>query len=87
VRTIAQDGAEPLRDALAAHEAWLGGERLAARRRRGLEARLRTLVAGMLAERLLHGAGERLRAEAAEVAAGRWSILHAAERAVEALLP
>jgi len=87
VRTNALFDAQPLFDALAEHEAWLDAEgRLADRRRRGLEARLRSLVGQLLAERLLAGAAEVIEAEAADVRAGRRSVLRAARRAAEALL-
>jgi LAO/AO transport system kinase len=88
VKTRALDDVAPLDEALASHGAWLAGNgRLAERRRRGLAARLRTLVAEMLAERLLAGADELLAREAGEVAAGRRSVSSAASRAVEEILP
>jgi len=87
VGTNALEDAAPLADALDAHAAWLDADdRLAARRRRGLEARLRALVADMIAERLLRGAGPELARQAEEVRAGRHSVLHAAERAMKAIL-
>ncbi len=80
-------GARPLAEALAAHEAWLGAEgRLALRRRRGTEARLRALFAELASERLLAGAEEVLAREAEAVLAGRRSVVRAAERAVAEVL-
>lgn len=87
VKTRALDDVAPLHEALAAHEAWLAGDgRLAERRRHGLAARLRTLVAELLAEKLLAGADDLLARQAAEVAAGRRSVSSAAAHALEEIL-
>jgi LAO/AO transport system kinase len=87
VETVALEGAVPLAEAVAEHEAWLrSGERLEERRRHGLETRLRALVSGLVAERILAGSESVLEGEAVEVAAGRRSILNAARRAVEEIL-
>jgi LAO/AO transport system kinase len=87
VRTRAPKDALPLAEALEAHRRWLGGEgRLAERRRRGLAARLRTLVMGLLAERLVAGKEALLEARAAEALAGRRSLLDAARSTVGEIL-
>ena len=87
VRTVGSRDATPLRDALDRHRAWLEQEgRLKKRRRDGLRRRLQGLVAGMLAERVLAGHETLLDAQAAEVGAGRCSVLAAAARAVEEIL-
>ncbi len=87
VCTEATRDAEPLFSALQRHERWLSEEdRLAVRRRKGMEARLRRLVESILCDRLLAGASNVLAAEADEVSAGRRSVRSAAERAAEAIL-
>ena len=87
VRTNALEGAGVLRAAIAGHARWLGeGDRLAVRRRHGLEARLRLLVGELVAERLLGEAGEMLRNEVEEVDRGQRSVLHAAARVVDRIL-
>jgi LAO/AO transport system kinase len=87
VRTRGLDDAQPLHEALEAHATWLTeGDRLAERRRRGLSARLRSLVSGLLAQRLLGGKEGLLDARASEVAEGRRSLLDAARRTVEEIL-
>ncbi len=71
----------PLHEALQAHADWLARDgRLQERRRRGLEQRLQRLFVSHVADHLLERAGERLRAEAAEVAAGGVSVVKAAAR-------
>jgi len=88
VKTNALDGADALQAALDAHGDWLGAEgRLAARRRAGLARRLRSLVAGLLAERLLAGRDALLAGEAEAVARGERSILGAADRALAEIVP
>jgi len=87
VRTRALDDATPLHEALEAHAAWLAGEdRLRERRRRGLSARLRSLVAGLAAERILAGRDALLAERAAEALSGKRSLLEAARRTVEEIL-
>jgi LAO/AO transport system kinase len=87
VQTNALDGVDPLSKALVSHAEWLDPERLARRRRDGMEKRLRALVADLLAERMLAGAGELLAREAAQAEArAHESVLHAAQRAVESIL-
>jgi len=87
VQTVGTSDAAPLHDALAGHEAWLAqDDRLAKRRRAGLRRRLHGLVADMLAGRMLEGRGALLDERAAEVGAGRCSVLAAAARAVEEIL-
>jgi LAO/AO transport system kinase len=88
VKTRAIEDATPLFEALERHGAWLGeGDRLKARRRAGLEARLRVLVRGLLADRLLHGRDALLEERAKEAASKRRSLLDAARSTVEAILP
>jgi len=88
VRTNALEGADALLEAIDAHAAWLGtDDRLDSRRQHSLEARLRSMVADRIAERMLEGAGEVLAREVAEVRAGKRSLLHAADRALEELVP
>ena len=80
-------GAAPLHEALDAHAKWLlEGDRLAERRRKGLEQRLRTLVSALLAERLLAGQDALLLARADEAASKRRSLLDAARSTVEEIL-
>jgi LAO/AO transport system kinase len=87
VLTCASEAAGPLREALTQHAGWLReGDRLARRRLAGVESRLESLVGRMLAERLVGDAGELLKREAAGVAAGERSVMHAARRAVEEIL-
>ena len=87
VLTNALEGSAALLDAVDRHAAWLAEDaRLAARRLRCLESRLRRLVTELAAERLLAGAGELLDREAEEVRGGVRSVLHAAERVVGELL-
>ncbi|MHC4549565.1 MAG: methylmalonyl Co-A mutase-associated GTPase MeaB [Planctomycetota bacterium] len=87
VLTKALEEAAPLLAAIEAHQAWLQGEgRRAARRRAGLEARLRHHVSRLLSVRMLDGAEQVLADEAADVHAGKSSVLSAAERAVERIL-
>jgi LAO/AO transport system kinase len=87
VRTRATEDVAPLHEALEAHGTWLGeGSRLAERRQKGLEQRLRTLVAGLLAERLLAGRESLLMARALEAASKRRSLLDAARSTVEEIL-
>jgi LAO/AO transport system kinase len=87
VRTRGLEDATPLFDALEAHGKWLAeGGRLAERRRRGLGGRLRALVTGLLAERLLAGRDALLEARAGEAAAKRRSLLDAARSTVEEIL-
>jgi LAO/AO transport system kinase len=86
VQTRATEDAAPLHEALEAHGAWLAGGRLAERRKRGLEQRLRTLVAALLAERLLAGKEALLLARAGEAASKRRSLLDAARSTVEEIL-
>ena len=85
-RTNALEGADALLDAIDAHAAWQSEEdRLEQRRQHSLESRLRTMVGGLVADRILSGAGEVLAREVAEVRAGKRSPLHAAERAAKEL--
>lgn len=87
VKTRATEGAAPLHEALEAHAKWLAeGSRLAERRGKGLERRLRTLVAGLLAERLLAGKDALLEARAEEAASKRRSLLDLARSTVEEIL-
>jgi LAO/AO transport system kinase len=87
VKTRGTEDAVPLHEALEAHAAWLAqGRRLAERRKKGLEQRLRTLVAGLLAERLLAGQEALLLARAGEAAAKSRSLLDAARSTVEEIL-
>ena len=87
VLTCASEAAGPLREELARHAGWLReGDRLARRRLAGLEARLRSLVGQLVAERLVGGADALLKREAAGVAAGERSVMHAARRALEEIL-
>jgi len=87
VSTRGLEDAGPLIGALEAHAAWLAEEdRLASTRLRALRQRLGTLVGELIADRLVGAAGELLAREAGEVAAGRRSLWHAAERAVEEIL-
>jgi LAO/AO transport system kinase len=77
----------PLFEALEQHAKWLAeGQRLAERRRRGLGGRLRALVQGLLAERLLAGRETLLEARAGEAASKRRSLLDAARSTVEEIL-
>lgn len=86
-RTRATEDAGPLHEALEAHAKWLAeGDRLAARRRKGLEQRLKTLVSALLAERLLSGKDAMLLARAGEAASKRRSLLAAARSTVEDIL-
>jgi LAO/AO transport system kinase len=88
VKTRALEDAAPLREALDGHDRWLALEgRLAARRRAGLEDRLRGLVGDLVAERLLARAGPVLAREAEAVRGGSRSILSAARRAASEILP
>jgi putative protein kinase ArgK-like GTPase of G3E family len=87
VKTRATEDAAPLHAALEAHAKWLGEEsRLAERRRKGLEQRLRTLVASLLAERLLAGRDGLLLARSGEAASKQRSLLDAARSTVEEIL-
>lgn len=86
-RTRATGDAAPLFEALEAHAKWLAeGSRLAERRQKGLERRLRTLVADLLAGRLLAGKDALLLSRAGEAAAKRRSLLDAAQSTVEEIL-
>jgi len=87
VKTRALEDAAALFDALEAHATWLAeGARLAERRRKGLEQRLRTLVAALLADRLLAGKDALLAERAEEAAEKRRSLLDAARGTVEEIL-
>ncbi len=87
VKTRATEDSSPLHEALEAHAKWLAeGSRLAERRQKGLEQRLRTLVAGLLAARLLAGKDALLMTRAAEAASKRRSLLDAAQSTVEEIL-
>jgi LAO/AO transport system kinase len=87
VKTRATGDAAPLFEALDAHAKWLAeGARLAERRKKGLEGRLRTLVAALLADRLLAGQDPLLEARAEEAASKRRSLLDAARSTVEEIL-
>ena len=83
VSTTGTDSATPLLEGLEKHATFLEQEdRLQARRNIGMAARLRALVADLVAERLLANADELLATEASAIAAGERSVLHAAERVV-----
>jgi LAO/AO transport system kinase len=87
VSTNALESADALHEALAAHAAWLDGDgRLEARRKEGFTRRLRNLVADLVAEAVLRGAGEEVEHAVTDVLAGRRSILGAARRAAEEIL-
>jgi LAO/AO transport system kinase len=87
VTTRGLDDARPLHEAIEAHARWLAeGDRLGERRRRGHATRLRTLVADLLATRLLAGREATLAVRAAEVTALRRSLLDAARRTVEEIV-
>jgi len=87
VKTRALEDATALHAALEAHAKWLAeGSRLEERRRRGLEQRLRTLVAALLADRLLAGKDALLAERAEEAASKRRSLLDAARGTVEEIL-
>ena len=60
--------------------------RLEARRRAGVEGRLRGLVAGLLTERLLVGREALLADKAVEIAEGRLSFQSAAAQAAKEIL-
>jgi len=87
VSTTGTESATPLLEGLESHAKFLEQEdRLQARRRIGMAARLRALVADLVAERLLASADELLATEASAIAAGERSVLHAAERVVEEIV-
>jgi LAO/AO transport system kinase len=88
VKTNALESADALHEALAAHAAYLDeNDHLAERRREGFARRLRNLVADLVAEAVLAGAGPEIEKAVADVAAGRRSILGAARRATGRILP
>jgi len=88
VRTNALESAAALHEALAAHAAYLDENgHLEERRNEGFTRRLRNLVADLVAEAVLGGAGPEIDQAVADVSAGRRSILGAARRAAEAIVP
>lgn len=88
VSTNALESAGALHEALAAHAAWLDtDDHLEARRKEGFRRRLRNLVADLVAEAVLGGAGAEVEQAVTEVLDGRRSILGAARRAAEAIVP
>jgi len=87
VKAEATADALALHEALEAHAKWLAQPaRLAERRQKGLERRLRTLVEDLLAARLLAGKEAVLGARASEAASKRRSLLDAAQSTVEEIL-
>ena len=86
--TNALESAGALHEALAAHAAFLDADgHLDARRKEGFTRRLRNLVKDLVAEAVLAGAGAEVEHAVADVLGGRRSILGAARRAAEAILP
>ncbi|MHC4816833.1 MAG: methylmalonyl Co-A mutase-associated GTPase MeaB [Planctomycetota bacterium] len=88
VLTNALESAGALHEALASHAGYLDADgHLEARRKEGFTRRLRNLVADLVADAVLHGAGAEVEHAVADVLSGRRSILGAARRAAEAILP